>query len=416
MSFADSPDCCDSGATSRPQEAKRPYQFLANIIALSSQKWDLIARIPITQDASASAYQIMSYFLLDETLAKRTNLIPSSDGKIQDVYSFLLEELKEFMKKELDNNLSRVVCEIFTRKIVKSIFMPIIYGKTLMSTAEDLKDHFSHYITYKECFNLASVCFKFWRTKYQGLECLIQLIRDIGWIASASDRPVFYRNPYFTTVQDYMIMEPIHIWIYDGFHKKRRRVTLRVTSSKRNRRKTEISTFVNFIHQRDACIAMSVVEDMFNRNAPIYTVHDNFLTTVQYCDNITSFYSYAFRKMGPPLSIINDFIYMNVIKPILKKESHGKLTENYFTSKVISKDRLLYYLNANIPDNIIKNMRTTWEKKNSRILDSYENYTRNVCGNLKSPEDSWDAHMLKWEKFKLKIKNGENLPYYCVHN
>jgi hypothetical protein len=120
------------------------------------------------------------------------------------------------MKAELENNLSRVVC---TRKIVKGIFMPIIYGKTLMSTASDLKDQLSHYLTYKECFNVASVCFKFWRTKYQGMESLIRLIRDIGWIASASNRPVFYRIPYFTTVQDYMIMEPINIWVYDRFHK-----------------------------------------------------------------------------------------------------------------------------------------------------------------------------------------------------
>lgn len=44
--------------------------------------------------------------MLDETLANRTNLIPSSDGQIQDVYSFLLKELKEFMKAELEKNLS----------------------------------------------------------------------------------------------------------------------------------------------------------------------------------------------------------------------------------------------------------------------------------------------------------------------
>ena len=68
--------------------------------------------IPITQDPSTSAYQIISDFLLDETLAKRTNLSRSSDGKPQDVYSFVLEELREFMKAELknDENLSNIVC------------------------------------------------------------------------------------------------------------------------------------------------------------------------------------------------------------------------------------------------------------------------------------------------------------------
>ena len=61
------------------REAKRPFQFLANMVSITSNKLNVIKSIPITQDASASAYQIMSYFLLDETMAKRTNLIPSSD-------------------------------------------------------------------------------------------------------------------------------------------------------------------------------------------------------------------------------------------------------------------------------------------------------------------------------------------------
>ncbi|KAH7573072.1 hypothetical protein JRO89_XS03G0063100 [Xanthoceras sorbifolium] len=78
------------------QEAKCPFQRLRKCIS------DLI-----------------SYFLLDETLAKRTNLIPSSNGKILDVYSFILKELKKFMKAELENNLSTIVCNLLTRNIVK---------------------------------------------------------------------------------------------------------------------------------------------------------------------------------------------------------------------------------------------------------------------------------------------------------
>lgn len=255
----------------------------------------------------------MSDFLLDETLAMRTNLIPSLDGEIQDVYSFILDELKDFMKAELEESLSSIVCNYLTRKIVKSLFMPIIYGKTLMSTVSDLKDHLSHHITHKEGFKVASLCIRFWKTKYHGMECLIRLIRHIGWIASARDSPVFYKVPYFTTVQDSILMDAINIWVYDRLHKKRRRVTLRVSSSKRDRRKTERSTFVNFIHQKDANIAIQVVEEMLSLGAPIYTVHDNFLTTAKYSNSIPFIYSSVIREMGPPLSIINEFIYINVI-------------------------------------------------------------------------------------------------------
>lgn len=395
------------------REAKHPFQFLANLVSFSISNPNILKSIPITQDASASAYQIMSYFLLDETMAKRTNLIPSEDGKIQDVYSFILEELKEFIQKALENNLSTIVNNLLTRKLVKGIFMPIIYGKTLMSTACDLKDHLSHFITHKECSMVASVC---WRTKSHGMESLIQLIRHIGWITSARDSPVFYRVPYFTTVQDYMVLEPINIWVYDRLSKKRRRVTLRVSSSKRDRRKTEISTFVNFIHQKDAHIAMKVVESMLSMDAPIYTVHDNFITTAQYSHKISLIYSDVIRSMGPPLSILNKFIYMNVIKPIVKRESYGP-TEDDIASRVIPNDMLHYYLKAHVPEQISKKMRDTWTVKITGILNSYNNYTRKVCGNLKSPNPrcSWLAHEQKWDEFKLKLRARDGIPYYCVH-
>ena len=395
------------------REAKRPFQFLSNMIGLADNKLNVFTSTPITQDASASAYQIMSYFLLNETLAKRTNLIPSEDGKIQDVYSFLLEELKEFMKDEMDKNLSTIVCDHLTRKLVKGIFMPIIYGKTLMSTASDIKEHLSHFLTHKECFEVASACFQFWRKRYSDMECLIRLIRHIGWISSSRDRPVFYKVPYFSTVQDYTKTEAIKIWVYDRLQKRRHGVTLRVSTSKRDRRKTEISTFVNFIHQRDAYIAMSVVEEMLSMNAPIYTVHDNFITTTKYSDLIPKIYSNVICSMGPPLSIINEFIYMNVIKHILKRELVGP-PKNDFSNRIIPRETLDYFLKANIPEHISKKEKATWEERISGILTSYETYTRYVCGGLKSPRVNWLSHEDKWNNFQLKLK-VRGFPNYCVH-
>lgn len=90
-------------------------------------------------------------------------------------------------------------------------------------------------------------------------------------------------------------MDTAKIWVFDK-QRKRRMVTLKVPSLKRDRRKTEISTFVNFIHQRDAHIAMRVIEEMLSIGAPIYTVHDNFLTTVKYSGILPNIYSSVFRK------------------------------------------------------------------------------------------------------------------------
>ncbi|KAL8149792.1 hypothetical protein AgCh_006705 [Apium graveolens] len=62
------------------------------------------------------------------------------------------------------------------------------------------------------------------------------------------------------------------------------------------------STFVNFIHQKDARLAMSVVNFLLSDSStPIYTVHDNFLSTADCSSILPLFYTYAYKEMGPPL-------------------------------------------------------------------------------------------------------------------
>ena len=64
--------------------AKHPFQFLSQIVC---QRVEYQNMVPITQDASASAYQIVLYLLLNEELAMRTNLIKSPDNKIISIYT-----------------------------------------------------------------------------------------------------------------------------------------------------------------------------------------------------------------------------------------------------------------------------------------------------------------------------------------
>lgn len=247
-------------------------------------------------------------------------------------------------KEEMKSNLTDTISPYLTRKIVKGIFMPIIYGKSLISAADDLKEHLSQYLVKKEHIDIAKICFSFWRNQFRNMWCLIELVRDIGRLASAKERPVYYRVPYLTTVQDYMKMVPAKIWVYDRVRKKRHRVTFRVITSERDRVKTKTASFVNFIHQRDAYIAIQVVDDMLSlHEAPIYTVHDNFITTTEH--SIKKIYSDIFRNMGPPLAIINDFIYMNVIKPVMSEDARkDSAYENDIIKRVIPRDELLYYL------------------------------------------------------------------------
>lgn len=396
--------------------AKHPFQFLSCFLPVFYSDIESIKRMPITQDASASAFQIMSYFLLDERMARKTNLIQSPKGEIQDIYTSILCELKSYIGKKVeDSTLSSTLVEVLDRKIVKSIFMPIIYGKTVMSTAHDIKDNLSRFLTQKECFMVAKLCFEFWKDRFHHMECLIRLIRSIGWIASSSGRPVLYEVDHFRTIQDYVKMDAINIWVYDRLHKKRRQVTLRVASDKRDSRKTEISTFVNFIHQKDARIAMKVVEWMLEFKAPIYTVHDNFITTSYHSKKMASIYSNAIMSLGHPLKIINQFISLNVVIPLYDK-TDIEITD-CLMEQVIPKESLMYLLEETIPEEISrsKTKRKIWDEKINTIVNSYEVYTRLVCGQYKNPRDGWSLHHEKYEHFIDMMKRKPGVPLNSVH-
>jgi len=139
--------------------AKHPFQFMSHALGLIKNEWN---HLPIVQDASASAYQLMSYFLLNEKIAIRTNLIPNRDGKINDLYTMLLEELLVFFDKVLSEPLLSTVKKLFNRSIVKSIYMPMIYVLSMYSVSTDLKSEFSKKLSNKECWEITKVCFRFW--------------------------------------------------------------------------------------------------------------------------------------------------------------------------------------------------------------------------------------------------------------
>lgn len=134
------------------------------------------------------------------------------------------------------------------------------------------------------------------------MDCLIQLIRHTSWLASVGDAPVYYIVDYYCTIQDYIHFEPIKLSVYDRLHKKRHQITLRVPTEHRNRIKTLTATFANFIHQKDAYIAMHLVNNIrnYDENIPIYTVHDNFITNSANCFKIKASYINAFCSLSSP--------------------------------------------------------------------------------------------------------------------
>lgn len=134
---------------------------------------------------------------------------------------------------------------------------------------KDIRLTYGQLLSRKDSYNLAKLSNEFLIHKYPDIANLMKLITIVSWFCSAKDRAVFYSIPYFTTRQDYMSFIKENRSVYERSTKKRRRVTLSIPTVKRDRRKTQSSTFANFIHQKDAYIAMKVVESLLSQRAAI---------------------------------------------------------------------------------------------------------------------------------------------------
>lgn len=202
------------------KDARDPFQFIAKALCKEANGK------PITQDAASSAYQLLSYFLLNEDLARKTNLIPHPDGKIQDVYTY---QLKEYLHHKItdvnmelnDEKKLEIIESKLDRRLVKKLFMPMIYGKTLKSFVDDISKTYEGLLSQKDGGVLAKLCYKFWLFKYPDIDNFMKLITLVSWFCSAKDRAAVYGIPYyFTTIQDYRAFVKEQIAIYDRITRK----------------------------------------------------------------------------------------------------------------------------------------------------------------------------------------------------
>lgn len=414
--------------------ARHPFPFLSASIAIIAEDTETMFKIPINLDASASAYQIMSLFLLDLKMAKNTNLISRGDKDcIQDIYLSMLHELNNYIKKKKgeNSNVWFLVNRLFNRDIVKNMYMPIVYGKTKFSTECDLREKLSKFMSSAEIKDITTECFAFWDDKFKDMKNLMLLISSISWVAANKHKPVIYTTDYWTTIQDYIVMDPVRIWVYyDRPKKKRSQVTLRVPTDKKDTRKSMCSTFANFVHQKDALTVINFVDIILREQEghviPLYTVHDNFVTTASYARYLPYIYRLAILEMGHPLVFINKFIYDNVIvlsmdlaydelSPTERVEL-AKIKDNYaslFGLASNTKPIEIERLNSSIIKTCLeiispKGKKTNeWNKKIKVILECYEHYVERFLSE-KGTKD--------WYFFSDELKTHGRKNDYSLHH
>jgi len=249
-------------------------------------------------------------------LAERTNLIKKDkNDQIFDLYDSLIKDIKDELSDEscpLDSSVKEALLENLTRKLVKKIFMPIVYGKTQHAAAADIYEELSFILLKNECYKVAAYLFEIWHSKNPTIVGLMSLFNQIGWFASYLGRPVRYDSYFVQTIQDYTVHNPIHVALYDKKKKKRHKVTLSVPTTQRNKTKSMRATFANCIHQfysTISCLVTAFVKVDPYYYFPLYTVHDNFLTNAVNASKIPTYYVYAFIKLLDPLFIVNRMLY-----------------------------------------------------------------------------------------------------------
>lgn len=260
--------------------AKNPFQFISDLLHIMNL-YDIenSSIIPVSMDASSSAYQIMSYLLFNDKLAISTILLKSESGENEynDIYNQLLVDIRESLDELLeDKKLADAVRGRLTRKLMKQIFMPLVYGKTKDSARTDIISILGE--GGKDAYKLADALYQFWQKRYPSIFHVMTLVNEVGWFTSYFKRPVIYRNRYLTTIQDYVLSHTEKISFYNSVLKKKHQISLSIPTDKKDRAKTRRATFASFIHQKDADLVCNVISNCTSQNIPVYTVHDNFLT------------------------------------------------------------------------------------------------------------------------------------------
>lgn len=172
--------------------AKAPYQFLAKVLCDDQE----LLKLPISQEATACSYQLYTFFLLKTEVAIRTNLLPSNDGKLQDLYSELPREFKDFLRHRFD--YYEFIEYKFDQQLIKTVFQLLIQGKRAKDIEVEIKNAYGVFLSDSAAETLSMQFVAFWNLKFPGITNLMKLIDLVGCLCFERERPVHISTHFIT--------------------------------------------------------------------------------------------------------------------------------------------------------------------------------------------------------------------------
>ena len=88
-------------------------------------------------------------------------------------------------------------------------------NQSVTCSASDIPNSMDHFIKQHESLRIAKRFIEFWKGKSPGIFNFMKLVNEVGWFASFLEKPFRYRGFHFTTIQDYMTLKSIFVWVYN---------------------------------------------------------------------------------------------------------------------------------------------------------------------------------------------------------
>ena len=365
-------------------------------------------KIGVFYDASASAYQIMGTINSDRQLCQLTNVIKSPNGMKQDIYNFFFNwlENKQYLafdptvKKSIRDNVEQFLLEKknqekvrykeyfrkhFDRSLTKAIVMPLIYGKTSVGFAEDLKQFFakgSLYPDNKLLIALASQILKLLKNDetFKTINHFMRMLRSIGKLLFDLDLFII-RGPYSDSFVVYHKEETERLRIY--LKRGKRYQSQRISINKivkdqdgnleKSRTKTINAFVANYVHFLDGVVCHYIIKQLEKDGTlALGTIHDCFFVKPEKAEILKKMY-----KKGLVLAlVVHQYNLLHWLHDIMESLQVKEISsvETLLAIKRILKNLENFQAKQNIDQNIDGDIEIPGSESIIRILESVKNY------------------------------------------
>lgn len=344
--------------------AKAPYQFLAKVLCDDQE----LVKLPISQEATACSYQLYSFFLLNTEVAIRTNLLPSNDGKLQDFYSELPREFKDFLRHRFD--YYEFIEYKLDQQLIKTVFQLLIQGKTAKDIEVEIKNAYGVFLSDSAAETLSMQFVAFWNLKFPGITNLMKLIDLVGWLCFERERPVHISTHFITKTLD--------------------------------SRSSTCSQFIKLMH---SSLIQKVVEYLKSYDCDVYADQECIITSPYIANEVPAIYTQAFSDLGHPLNIINTFILQNLINPECGLHLDDRSYPIHYAS-------LRYYI---LPIGPNTKNKYIWAKNVESLIESYERYVYDVTAYSGTPDSIQEnPYAVSWDIFwsQLDLRESHSSLHY----